>query len=414
MFLGEGPLVPDTGRSSSRRSPGAGPLLILALFGIQCGKESTAPQVPTPVKVTFTVQPNDAVAGVAIAPAVQVTVQDASGNTVTSATTSITVAIGANLGGGTLSGPTTANGVNGVATFAGLSIDKAGTGYTLTAAATGLTSASSTLFNVTAAAASKLIFTVQPSSATAGAAITPAVQVTAQDALGNTAAGFTGTVTVAIGTNPAAGTLSGATSVAAVGGVAGFSLSIDKAGTSYTLTAAATGLTGASSTAFNITAFNVTTCAIGIILDQEQLVYDGGTSARTLPGYSVWQSFTPGISGTLTEIDMGFFNDMSGSGQLQVLSGDGTPGPVLQTLTVPVRGITQLGVTWNAWAVSVQVTAGLLYTFRFTPNAATLPDPYGVAIGTGNPYPRGVMGLDDPSGSYRTTFDMVFRTCVSH
>ena len=148
------------------------------------------------------------------------------------------------------------------------------------------------------------------------------------------------------------------------------------------------------------------------VLDQQQLVYNGGTSARTLPGYSVWQSFTPSISGTLTEIDMGFFNNMAGSGQLQILSGDGTAGSVLQTLTVPVVGVTQPAVTWNAWTVRVRVTAGSSYTFKFTPNAATLPDPYGVAIGTGDPYLRGVMGLDDPSGSYRTDFDVVFRTFV--
>lgn len=149
------------------------------------------------------------------------------------------------------------------------------------------------------------------------------------------------------------------------------------------------------------------------ILDQQQLVYNGGTSARTLSGYTVWQSFTPGISGTLSEIDMGFFNDMSGSGQLQILSGDGTAGPVLQTLTVPVLGKTQPAVTWNAWAVNVLVTAGAHYTFNFTPNSATLPDPYGVANGVANPYPGGAMGLNDPSGSYRTDVDLVFRTFVS-
>ena len=38
----------------------------------------------------------------------------------------------------------------GVATFANLSIDKAGTGYTLTASATGLTGATSGAFNVVA------------------------------------------------------------------------------------------------------------------------------------------------------------------------------------------------------------------------------------------------------------------------
>lgn len=149
------------------------------------------------------------------------------------------------------------------------------------------------------------------------------------------------------------------------------------------------------------------------VLDQQQLVYSGGTSARTLPGYTVWQSFTPSISGTLTELDMGVFNDMSGSGQLHILAGDGTAGPVLQTLTVAVHGITQPEVTWNTWVVSVPLTAGSRYTFAFTPNPATLPDPYGVAIGVGNPYARGVMGLDDPSGSYpQSDFDVVFRTFV--
>jgi hypothetical protein len=147
------------------------------------------------------------------------------------------------------------------------------------------------------------------------------------------------------------------------------------------------------------------------ILDQRQLTYSAGLSARTLPGYAVWQSFTPSISGTLTAIDMGFFNDMSGTGQLQVLSGDGSGGPVLETLTVSVQGLTRPEVTWNTWTVSVPVSAGSVYTFRFTPDATTLPDPYGVALG--DLYPRGVLGLDDPSGTYRTMSDMVFRTFVT-
>ncbi|MFD1808004.1 hypothetical protein ACFSHQ_07035 [Gemmobacter lanyuensis] len=45
----------------------------------------------------------------------------------------MTLAIGTNAGSGTLSGTKTVNAVNGVATFSGLSIDKAATGYTLTA-----------------------------------------------------------------------------------------------------------------------------------------------------------------------------------------------------------------------------------------------------------------------------------------
>src|SRR5439155_822465 len=79
-------------------------------------------------------------------------------------------------------------------------------------------------------------------------------QVTAQDAQGNTATPFTGSIGLAIVSNPGGGTLAGTTSVAAVSGVATFAnVSIDKVGTGYTLAASATGPAGATSTAFNIT-----------------------------------------------------------------------------------------------------------------------------------------------------------------
>src|SRR5439155_1493340 len=79
-------------------------------------------------------------------------------------------------------------------------------------------------------------------------------QVTAQDAQGNTASGFTGTVTVGLGANPVGGTLSGHTTVAASAGEATLAdLSLDRAGTGYTLTAAGAGLSGAPSAAFKRT-----------------------------------------------------------------------------------------------------------------------------------------------------------------
>src|SRR5204862_1634 len=132
-----------------------------------------------------------------------------------------------------------------------------GTAYTLTASATGPATGTSTAFNITAGTATQLVFSVQPSTTSAGAAITPAVQVTALDASNNTATGFTGNVTVAIGTNPGSGTLAGTATLAASAGVATFAnLSIDRVGTGYTLTA--TGAGSATSTAFNITAGTAT------------------------------------------------------------------------------------------------------------------------------------------------------------
>src|SRR5437016_10779454 len=164
-------------------------------------------------QLAFTVPPSNAIAGAAIAPAVQVTAQDAQGNSATAFGGSVTVAIGTNPGGGTLSGTTPSSAVNGVATFTGLNINRAGVGDTLTVSATGLGTAPSPAFNVTAGAATQLVFTVEPGATGAGAAITPPVQVTAQDALGNTDPSFTGQVTVAVGANPGNGALSGTTTV---------------------------------------------------------------------------------------------------------------------------------------------------------------------------------------------------------
>jgi hypothetical protein len=188
-------------------------------------------------------------------PSTSVVAQDAGGNPVTAFSGNVTVAITAGTGtsGATLSGTTTLATVNGQATFTNLSIDKVGTGYILTFSTPGLASKSSRSFNINPGAATKLAFTVQPTNTLAGATITPAVQVSAQDGFGNLVPAFAGSVTVAVGANPGAGTLAGTTTVALTSGVASFStLSINKAGTGYTLTAGTSGLTAATSVAFNI------------------------------------------------------------------------------------------------------------------------------------------------------------------
>src|SRR5205814_953989 len=205
--------------------------------------------------LVFSVQPSTTTAGAAITPAVEVTAQDAGGNTATGFTGNVTVAIETNPSSGTLAGTLTHAAVSGVATFPGLSIDKVGTGYTLTA--TGAGSTTSAAFNITAGSATQLVFSVQPSTTTAGAAITPAVEVTAQDASGNTATGITGDITVAIGTNPSSGTLAGTRTHAPVAGLATPTRrTSDLVGTGYTLTATGAGST--TSAAFNITAGSAT------------------------------------------------------------------------------------------------------------------------------------------------------------
>ena len=86
--------------------------------------------------------------------------------------------------------------------------------------------------------------------------MTPAVKVAVEDANGNIETSDNATqVSLAIGTNPASGTLSGGAAVTVVSGIATFStVSINTPGTGYTLTASSTpSYTPATSAAFNIT-----------------------------------------------------------------------------------------------------------------------------------------------------------------
>jgi hypothetical protein len=102
----------------------------------------------TPTQLAFTRPPQTTAAGASFSPSIQVTVQDAAGNTVTSANDAVTLAIGVNPAGGTLAGTVTVNAVNGVASFGNVSIDQVGAGYTLTATAAGLTGATSPAFDI--------------------------------------------------------------------------------------------------------------------------------------------------------------------------------------------------------------------------------------------------------------------------
>jgi hypothetical protein len=207
-----------------------------------------------PTHLVFGVQPNDTIAGSAITPAVTVRVEDASNNVVTGDNSDqVTIAIGANPGDGTLSGALILTVHNGVATFSDLSIDKSGAGYTLSAASSGLTGATSNGFNITPAAADHLFLLQQPTNTVAGEAITPAIEVEIVDRFGNLTSS-TANVSLAIGANPGGGVLSGTTTEVASGGIAAFGdLSINKTGLDYMLAVSSSGLTGVTSNGFNIT-----------------------------------------------------------------------------------------------------------------------------------------------------------------
>ncbi len=312
-------------------------------------------------KLMFGVQPTGALTGQPITPAVTVKVEDQFGNVLTGDNTDqVSLTLSRGTTGATLSGGGATTVSAGVATFGGLTVSAAGTGYALTAADGGLTQATSNFFDVKdptatqfsvaaspttttagsgftvtvtaldangrtvpsyggtvtfsttdpnvsglpasytfvpgvtgdngvhaftvtlftagarsvtvtdtahasitgsvtvsvgAATASKLMFGQQPTNTTAGAAISPAVTVTVEDQYGNVVTtDNTDVVTLSLGTNPGGATLSGNTATVS-GGVATFrNLTVSVAGNGYTLTAAAAGLTGATSSAFNVAA----------------------------------------------------------------------------------------------------------------------------------------------------------------
>jgi hypothetical protein len=103
--------------------------------------------------LVFTGQPTNTAAAATInagSGGVVVTARDSFGNTAGSFSGNVTLAIAANPSTGTLSGTLSQAAVAGVATFANLSIDQNGTGYTLRATSGALISAPSAMFNITA------------------------------------------------------------------------------------------------------------------------------------------------------------------------------------------------------------------------------------------------------------------------
>ncbi|MEY3537420.1 MAG: hypothetical protein RL645_234 [Actinomycetota bacterium] len=170
-------------------------------------------------RTDFTVQP-------------AVTIQDVSGNTVTSATDVVSVAISS----GNLTGATTATAVSGVATFSGLGKNGAVGSKTITFSS-GVLATDSQTFVLTYGAIYKLDIAA-PSSAASGTVWSTQPVVTIQDQDGNTVTSAVDNITL---TSPDS-TIAGTTSMAAVAGVADFlGNNIKLSGTSGTKSLVATG-----------------------------------------------------------------------------------------------------------------------------------------------------------------------------
>lgn len=209
-----------------------------SVTGLSSVSFSANASIPIPTLV-FDVQPSNATAGQTITPQIQVSARDASNNVAQSFIGAITLGIASNPGSGTLAGTTTVSATAGVALFPGLSINKSGTGYTLSASATGLTSGTSSAFNIAPGTATTLSLVSGGSqSAAAGSQLAQPVVVKVADALGNGVPGVTVGFSVTTGSVGTASTTTNAT------GQASTTWTLGAAAGTQTLTATSTGLTG--------------------------------------------------------------------------------------------------------------------------------------------------------------------------
>ena len=124
--------------------------------------------------------------------------EDSSGNLNSSFNGTVTVALASGPSGATLGGTLTAPRSNGVATFYGLTLNTAASGYKLQVSSNGVDSATTNAITVTPAAASKLAIETQPSAtATAGQAFATQPAVEEVDQYGNVETGDNSTVITA-------------------------------------------------------------------------------------------------------------------------------------------------------------------------------------------------------------------------
>lgn len=194
------------------------------------------------IKVVVQHAPTSGIAGTTLG-TLTVAIQNQNGKVITSDASTVTLT----LSSGTFSSGSataTATAVNGIATFSSLVINATGT-YTITASDSGATATATTgNLTIAAGAISSLSLQQNPTTATAGTALAPAIKVAALDQFGNPVLTST-MVTLTLNSGTFSNRMTTAMAITS-GGVATFSnLTINVAGT-YTLTASVGSLTGPS------------------------------------------------------------------------------------------------------------------------------------------------------------------------
>ncbi len=346
----------------------------------------------------------------------------------------VTLNLASGSGGGTLGGTLTATAKDGVAVFAGLSLDAVASGLTIGFSSPGLPSGSTSAFGVTPAGqATHLVVTAgPPASVTAGSGF--GLTVSAEDNLGNVDSSYAGTITLAPGNTPAGQALGGTTTARASDGMATFSgLTLDVAGGSQTLQAGAGTLASGTTAPFAVDAaaasrLVVTTEPPAVVLAGEpfplavsaedrfgnvdptfgatvSLAVGSGAVGVSLGG-TVKSAATAGVATFPAAI-----LDRAATGLTLVASGGGLPSVTTGPLDVSSSTSSGITITFDAshdtsgffaahpQAAAVLQEAGQILGSQLHDSlAAIVPDP-----GQGNTWTQTIQDPSNPSSSFSLT-----------
>jgi hypothetical protein len=304
-------------------------------------------------KLVFTTEPTSGASGAVFSTQPVVKVEDSAGNVVTNASTTIALAAS----GGTLASCSGLSAVSGVVhvancTFAGL----VGTNYTLSASASGFISATSSNFSPSSpGSATKLVFLIQPASATSGAILSTQPVINVEDSAGNVVTNASTTITL----TASGGTLASCSGLSAVSGVVNVAncTFAGLVGTNYTLSASANGLTSSTSSTFSPSTFG---SATKLVFTTQPVGSASGTALPTQPVVQVEDSAGNVVTNASTTITL-----TASGGTLASCSGLSAVSGVVNVANCTFAGLVNTNYTLIASASGLTSATSTTFTVTF-------------------------------------------------
>jgi hypothetical protein len=372
-------------RTAGSRTIGATDRVAYSISGAS-GPIAVVPAAP--IGLSFRQSPGGGVAGAAFPVQPIVAVRDSFGNTVTTATTAISLELATASGSGSLScsGGTSATTSSGSAWFAGCSVSEAGT-YQVGASAPGFPTIWSYLFTITpAAAASHFVFSAPPTASTGVATNVIAWATRADGFVDNS---YRGTVHVS-SSDGAADLPADYTFTATDAGTHTFSMTFATAGLqTVTLADVAHPAVTSTSLPISVAAAGVPTISVsaspGIVTYGRATTltarWSSGGSGTTLALYSMgadtttWTRLISGVTGV--DGSVSWTDTPVHATTYSVVCEGGCPGSASissMPIAVSVRCVVSLAPETSGVRV-VTVGTRLTYTARVTPVVAGVPTP---------------------------------------